>query len=93
MAEQSELYQIIRENEFDEEVLKICGSYSRMNELDESIDWALCRFKEEEFSSIGNNQYFLKTDEFTDKKFPQLLITFYVNQSTQTIVLINIKEV
>jgi len=33
--------EIIRESYFDEKVAEIIGDYSRMDELDSAIDWAL----------------------------------------------------
>jgi len=33
--------EIIRESYFDEKVAEITGDYSRMDELDSAIDWAL----------------------------------------------------
>ena len=83
-----EFYAIERELEFDEDCKKFAGSYERLAELDEAIDWVIQR-NPTRFIPI-DGFYMWKTDKIIN--LPSLLIIFKVDDAKRMVTLIGIEE-
>lgn len=87
------LCSVIREAEFDSVSKKIAGSYARLDDLDNAIDWALSRFtrKMDEFYLLGEDKYLWKTEKVLG--FPKLRILFRFDEAANTIYLVSLEEI
>jgi hypothetical protein len=82
-------YTIIRSKKFEVQVKAICGHYSRMNELDEAIDWYLSRAPRNEFH-LGDNFYLWVTDELPAENIPRVRMAYKVDDANQQVTLLEI---
>src|SRR4051812_27054019 len=82
---------IIREPAFDAELGKIAGSYQRLADLDDAIDWALSR-QPERFFRMSDGYHFWKMERISPH-FPQLRIIYYYDVWKNTVLLIAVSEI
>ncbi len=86
-------YSIEREEEFDERVKEIAGSFERMDEIDRNIDWALAREPYFVGQHIYKDYYLWETERFTDLDIPQVVILYTVDSINKKILLIDISVI
>jgi hypothetical protein len=84
-------YQIKRTEQFIRKCQDLKKSYSRVQELIQSIDWHLSR-KPHYFSNISGDYYVLKTGLLSNPQFPQLSVLYLINEEEDSIMLIDINE-
>jgi hypothetical protein len=89
------MFCIVREKSFDEQIKIIARNYSRMGELDQAIDWALCRkpTRIPNIVKVSYHYYLWVTDEFYNLDIPMVRILYMVDQPNKTVYLLSICEV
>jgi hypothetical protein len=91
MDKELPLYLIVREKTFDKKIQSLAKSYSRLDDVDNAIDFALQRCPER-FNKIDGDFYWWKFDS-TTTGFPQLIITYRFIPSEGKVILIDAMEV
>lgn len=88
------LCQIIREDTYEESIRLISKNYTRANELDSAIDWALSRIERKlsRFIHIRDDYYFWVTDELPVDDIPRVRIVFKYDRENSIVYLINIED-
>lgn len=88
-----ELCHLIKEPEYDEQLLFISKGYSRFDQLDSAIDWAVSRFTKDPslFYDLGENFYLWKMDKIMN--FPKLRILFRYLPETNGVILSYVEEI
>ena len=86
----SDLSHIIKENNYDEQLLIISKNFMRFDELDNAIDWAMARAhrKLDEFFEVKANTYIYRTDRTIN--FPLLVVLFEYDESKNTITVLSV---
>lgn len=89
------MFSIVREKEFDAEVLRLSAGYSRMKDLDEAMDWALSKnpTKITHAVRITGEYYLWVTAEFSKLSIPSVRILYKVDDSKFTVFLMSIEEI
>ncbi len=86
--------EIIRESEFDTQIEELTGDYTRMDDLDNAIDWALEKNSindTEVFLNIEGDYYLWVTEEFYSLDIPKVRI-LYKYDGNYTINLLSIER-
>jgi hypothetical protein len=85
--------EIVRTAEYDEQIEELTNGYSRMDDLDSAIDWALSRDPTKIPSSINfeGNYYLWVTEEFSSMDIPKVRIV-YSYDGIYTVSLISIER-
>lgn len=90
MPNTRKLLSILRELEFDASLAQIAGSFARLDELDDAIDWALSR-DPTRFPTFGDGFYIWRTDDLS-AAFPKLLILYKYDATAEQVTLISVKQ-
>ena len=84
--------EIIREAEFDRQMEELTGNYSRMDDLDSGIDWALSETNlSDTILNIEGQFYLWVTEEFFSLDIPKVRI-LYQYDGEYTIHLLSIEK-
>jgi hypothetical protein len=87
--------EIVRTTEFDEKVLQITGTYDRMNDFDNALDWALCRTHIPDENVVCFNRakglYLWITDILPDNILPSFAIVYQVDEANSVVTLLTIE--
>lgn len=89
------MFAIVRETSFDEQVLHLCKTHHRINELDNAIDWALRRkpHKIPNVIKFPPNHFLWVTDEFYNSDIPMVRILYRIDFENNIVTLLSIQEV
>lgn len=85
------LCQIIKENEFIDNLKEIVKDFERVLELEEAIDWALSRNPTpEEIEKIEEDYYLWVTEDFEKFGIPSVRVVYHFNSEGRIVTLISI---
>ena len=89
---------IIKEHAYDSSIIRISGTFDRMHELDEAIEWAVIRAikkSPERFVPLHSSNAeivgFIWKFQGISRHFPSLVVSFAWSQKDTLITLIDIK--
>jgi len=89
------MFAIIREHSFEEQMLRLTGTYERMAELDQAIDWALRKHPHRipNIVRFPPDFFLWVTDEFFEINIPSVRILYRIDSQIHTVYLISIQEI
>jgi hypothetical protein len=89
------MFAIVREQSFEEQMLRLTGAYQRMAELDRAIDWALAKHPHRipNIVRFPPDFYLWVTDEFFEINIPSVRILYRIDSQTHTVYLLSIQEI